>query len=164
MITMKDKGEKEIIIVVGPTASGKSDFTVELALKVNGEIISSDSRQVYKGLDIGTGKITEEEMKGVKHHMISVYDLDEDVSVARFARDAAPILKDIMSRGKTPIICGGTGQYIDALIFDTKIPAVGPNKKLRAELEKLSTEELVARRQTSFRHRHSQPCPPHPRP
>ncbi|HCC05886.1 TPA: tRNA (adenosine(37)-N6)-dimethylallyltransferase MiaA [Candidatus Nomurabacteria bacterium] len=136
---------EKIIVVVGPTASGKSDFAVDLALKNNGEIISADSRQVYKYLDIGTGKITEEEMRGVKHHMLSVYELDEEVSVARFARDTIPILKDILSRGKTPIICGGTGQYIDALIFDTQIPHVGPNKKLREELEKLKTEELVAR-------------------
>ncbi|MEI6811028.1 MAG: tRNA (adenosine(37)-N6)-dimethylallyltransferase MiaA [Candidatus Nomurabacteria bacterium] len=137
--------QPEIIVVVGPTASGKSDFAVDLALKHNGEIISADSRQVYKNLDIGTGKITEKEMKGIKHYMLSVYELDESVSVVRFARDASPILKDILKRGKTPIICGGTGQYIDALIFDTQIPQVGPNEKLRGELEKLNTEELVAR-------------------
>ena len=145
----------EIIVVVGPTASGKSDFAVDLALKHNGEIISADSRQVYKNLDIGTGKITEEEMKGVKHYMISVYELDESISVARYARDASPILKDILKRGKTPIICGGTGQYIDALIFDTQIPQVGPNEKLRSELEKLSTEELVARLKARDSDRHS---------
>lgn len=141
--------QPEIIVIVGPTASGKSDFAVDLALKNNGEIISADSRQVYKHLDIGTGKITEEEMKGVKHYMLSVYELDEEISVARFARDASPILKDILSRGKTPIICGGTGQYIDALIFDIQIPQVGPNKKLRDELENLNTEELVTRLQKS---------------
>lgn len=143
----------KVIVVVGPTASGKSDFAVDLALCnskglapfVDGEIISADSRQVYKYLDIGTGKITKEEMKGVKHYMLSVYELDEDVSVASFARDTIPILEDILKRGKTPIICGGTGQYIDALIFDTQIPKVGPNKKLRGELEKFTTLELVAR-------------------
>lgn len=141
---MDNKGT-EVIVIVGPTASGKSDFAVELALKCDGEIISSDSRQIYKGLDIGTGKITTEEMKGVKHHMLSVYNLDTDVSVASYARDATSILKDIISRGKTPIICGGTGQYIDALIFDTKIPEVKPNKSLRETLEKLPTEDLVTR-------------------
>lgn len=134
----------KIIVVVGPTASGKSDFAVDLALKNNGEIISADSRQIYKNLDIGTGKITKEEMKGVKHYMLSVYELDDEISVASYARDASPILKDILKRGKTPIICGGTGQYIDALIFNTQLPQVGPNKKLREELEKLTTEELVA--------------------
>lgn len=142
---MSTSKQPHIIVVLGPTASGKSDFAVDLALKENGEIISADSRQVYKGLDIGTGKITAEEMKGVQHHMLSTYDVDEDVSVARYARDAAPIIEAILARGKTPIICGGTGQYIDALIFDTQLPAVPPNKQLREDLEKLSTEELVAR-------------------
>ncbi len=145
----------EVIVVVGPTASGKSDFAVDLALKNNGEIISADSRQVYKYLDIGTGKITKEEMKDVKHYMLSVYELNEDVSVARYARDTTSILEDILKRGKTPIICGGTGQYIDALIFDTQIPQVGPNKKLRDELEKLNTEELVARLLARDADRHS---------
>lgn len=139
----------KIIVVVGPTASGKSDFAVDLALKNNGEIISADSRQVYKYLDIGTGKITEEEMKGIKHYMLSIYELDEEISVARFARDASPILKDILSRNKTPIICGGTGQYIDSLIFNNQIPQVLPNKKLRDELENLTTEELVIHLQKS---------------
>lgn len=132
-----------IIVVVGPTASGKSDFAVELALQYNGEIISADSRQVFKGLDIGTGKITQEEMNNVRHHMLSVYDLTDEISVARFARDAEPILQDIFSRNKTPIICGGTGQYIDALIYNQLIPKVEPNKKLREDLEKLSTKELI---------------------
>lgn len=136
------KNAKRIIVVVGPTASGKSDFAVQLAHKENGEIISADSRQLYKGLDIGTGKITEEEMGGVPHHMLSVYDLDEEVSVARYARDATPILEDILARGKTPIICGGTGQYIDALVYTTTIPKVGPNQALRKNLEEKSTEEL----------------------
>ncbi len=139
-----NNGDPQVIVVAGQTASGKSDFAVALAQKCNGEIISADSRQVYKVLDIGTGKITKEEMKGIPHHMLSVYALGEDVSVATYARDAKPILEDILARGKTPIICGGTGQYIDALIFDTAMPPVPPNKELRAELEKLTTEELVA--------------------
>jgi tRNA dimethylallyltransferase len=132
----------QIIVVVGPTASGKSDFAVELALTYNGEIISADSRQIYKGLDIGTGKITPEEMKGIKHHMLDVCELGEDFSVAEYKRHAMPILEDIISRGKTPIICGGTGQYIDALIFDQEIPQIKPNKKLREELEKKTADEL----------------------
>jgi len=153
------KSPQKIIVVAGPTASGKSDFAVNLAINLSRvvqpeysrgkpkddiayEIVSADSRQLYKGLDIGTGKITHEEIKGVPHHMLSVYELDEDVSVARYARDTLPIIDDILSRGKTPIICGGTGQYIDALIFDTTIPHVGPNKQLREDLEKKSTEQL----------------------
>jgi tRNA dimethylallyltransferase len=136
------QASQKVIVVLGPTASGKSDFAVELALKHKGEIISADSRQVYKGLDIGTGKITQEEMRGVPHYMLDVYSVGEDVSVARYARDASPIIEDILSRGKLPIICGGTGQYIDALIDSAVLPPVQPNVKLREELEKKSTEEL----------------------
>ncbi len=136
------KQNRNVYVVVGATASGKSDFAVELALKLNGEIISADSRQVYKGLDIGTGKITQEEMKGISHHMLSVYEIGEEVSVARFARDANPIIEDIFSRGKTPIICGGTGQYIDALIFDSVLPQVSPNEELRKEFETKTTTAL----------------------
>ncbi len=131
-----------VYVVIGPTASGKTDFAVELAHTLDGEIISADSRQVYKKLDIGTGKVTKEEMKGVPHYMLDVYELGEDVSVARYRDDALPILLDIIARGKTPIICGGTGQYVDALIDATSLPEVGPNHALRAELEQKSTEEL----------------------
>lgn len=131
-----------IIIVAGPTASGKSDFAVELALKHNGEIISADSRQIYKGLDIGTGKITKEEMKGVKHHMLDVCELSDDFSVATYKKMSQEILRNILQRGKTPIICGGTGQYIDTFIFNQNIPEVKPNTELRKLLEKKSTEEL----------------------
>lgn len=147
------KTSQKVIVVVGSTASGKSDFAVQLAKKCNGEIISADSRQVYKGLDIGTGKIRESEMEGVPHHMLDVYALGEEVSVARFARDATPILENILSRGKTPIICGGTGQYIDALIYDTSLPKVEPNYTLRDELEKKSTDELFTLLQSRDPHR-----------
>jgi tRNA dimethylallyltransferase len=134
-----------IIVVAGPTASGKSDFAVELALTCKGEIISADSRQVYKGLDIGTGKITEEEMKGIPHHMLSVYNLGDEVSVIKYKEDGEKAIEDILSRGKTPIICGGTGQYIDALIYDIPLPPVPPNETLRKELETYSTEDLAER-------------------
>lgn len=133
---------KSVIVVAGPTASGKSDFAVDLALKENGEIISADSRQVYKGLDIGTGKITKEEMKGVPHHMLDVINVGDEFSVAEYARLARPIVENILSRGKTPIICGGTGQYIDALIYDIEPPAVLPQSELRKDLEKKTVEEL----------------------
>ncbi len=136
------KKNSHVIVVAGPTASGKSDFAVALAKKCNGEIISADSRQVYKGLDIGTGKITHEEMQGIPHHMLDVYTTGEEVSVARYAHEARPILEEILERGKTPIICGGTGQYIDALIFDTPIPKVPPDTALRTLLEKKETGEL----------------------
>lgn len=136
------KQPSHIFVVAGPTASGKSDFAVELALNNSGEIISADSRQIYKGLNIGTGKITEEEMKGVPHYMLDICELDDEYSVALYKQKALPILNDILSRGKTPIICGGTGQYIDSLIFNTDVPAIPPNNSLRKELEKKSTEEL----------------------
>lgn len=133
-----------VFVVAGPTASGKSDFAVDLAIKNNGEIISADSRQIYKGLDIGTGKITKEEMKGVPHYMLDICELDDEYSVALYKKQTLPILEDIIARGKTPIICGGTGQYIDALIFKGDVPAVKPNNKLRKELENKSTEELYS--------------------
>lgn len=134
--------DPHVYVVIGPTASGKTDFAVELAHKIDGEIISADSRQVYKKLDIGSGKVTQEEMKGIPHHMLDVYELGDDVSVVRYRDDALPILEDIIARGKTPIICGGTGQYVDALIDITSLPEVGPDPILRRELEQKSTEEL----------------------
>lgn len=133
---------KKIIVVAGPTASGKSDFAVDLAKKLDGEIISADSRQIYKGLDIGTGKITYDEMQGIPHHMIDIIDIDQSFSVAGYQRVALPILEAIIARGKTPIICGGTGQYIDALIYSNTFPQIPPNESLRKEFELISTEEL----------------------
>jgi len=141
--TMKNS-IKKVFVVLGPTASGKSDFAVELAKKVDGEIISADSRQIYRGLDIGTGKITEDEMKGIPHHMIDIIDIEESFSVAGYQRRALPILEDILARGKTPIICGGTGQYIDALIYTNTFPHIPPNETLRTELEQHTTEALFA--------------------
>ena len=134
--------KQKVIVVAGPTASGKSDFAVELARKENGEIISADSRQVYKGLDIGTGKITQEEMRGIPHHMLDIISPGDEFSVAEYARRGKHVLEEILSRGKTPIICGGTGQYIDALIYDTEVPAVPPNKTLREELEEKDVDNL----------------------
>lgn len=133
-----------IIAVIGPTASGKSDFAVEYALKHNGEIISADSRQIYRGLDLGTGKITKEEMRGVPHYMLDIKNPGEDFSVAEYVKMTLPIIDDIFSRGKTPIICGGTGQYIYAVLYKQSFPKVLANKTLRDELEKKSTEELFA--------------------
>jgi tRNA dimethylallyltransferase len=138
------KQTPKVIVVIGPTASGKSDFAIELARKNNGEIISADSRQLYKDLDIGTGKVTHEEMKGVPHHMLDVIDLDQEFSVAQYKKMAQPILEDIISRGKVPIICGGTGQYIDALILNALIPEIPPNKIFRQTLENKTTEELYS--------------------
>lgn len=133
----------KIIAIVGPTATGKSDMAVEIAKKIGGEIISADSRQVYKWLDIGAGKITKREMKGVKHYLLDIADpRKERYAVADFASDAKSAANVIFSRGKTPIICGGTGFYIDAFLYDRQFPDVPPNQKLRRMLAKKSPETL----------------------
>jgi tRNA dimethylallyltransferase len=137
----------KIIVIVGPTASGKSDLAVKIAKEKNGEIISADSRQVYKGLDIGSGKITKREMRGVPHFLLDVANPKKVFTVADFKRLGQKAIDDILSRGKTPIIVGGTGFYIDALVFDMDIPEVPPNEKLRKELEKKSIEELFEKLQ-----------------
>lgn len=132
----------KIIVILGPTASGKSDLAVQLAKKLNGEVISADSRQVYKGLNIGTGKITKKEMKGVKHHLLDVCSPQKRFTAAEFKKLAEKTILEISAAGKIPIICGGTGFYIDALLGDKQIPEVPPNPKLRKELERKTTKEL----------------------
>jgi len=136
--------KRKLLVIVGPTAVGKSALSVELARTYNGEIISADSRQIYTGLDIGTGKITVEEMKGVPHHLIDVANPKKQFSVAEYQTLAREKMDDIFSRGNIPIICGGTGLYIDALLGKVVIPNVPPNPKLRKQLEKKSVIELFA--------------------
>lgn len=131
-----------IYVVCGPTATGKSDHAVELALKVNGEVISADSRQVYRGMDLGTGKITTEEMKGVPHHLLDIRNPDEDFSVEEYQKLAFEKIEEILSRGKTPIICGGTGYYIQSITDNIIFQDIPKNKGLRAKLEEKSIEEL----------------------
>lgn len=138
---------QKIVVVCGPTATGKSDHAVVLAKKMGGEIISADSRQVYTGLDIGSGKITKKEMKGVAHYMLDVTSPKRTYSVSQYQKAANKIIKEILTREKTPIIAGGSGLYIDALIYDTDFPKVKPNAKLRASLAFLSTEELAQKLQ-----------------
>ncbi len=137
----------KLIIVAGPTASGKSDLAIRLARKFGGEIVSADSRQVYRSMDIGTGKVTKAEQKLVRHWMLDVASPTRQYSVARFQRDAAKAIRDIARRGKLPIICGGTGFWIDALVYGQSLPDVKPDAKLRARLSKLGTEELFTRLQ-----------------
>jgi len=138
---------KKIIVVCGPTATGKSDYAVALAKKIDGEVISADSRQVYKGLDIGSGKITKREMKGVPHHLLDVANPKRVFSVAQYKRLADNAIKDILKRGKTPIICGGTGFYIDSVVYDTSLPQVPTNASLRKTLAKRSVEQLAEKLQ-----------------
>ena len=132
----------KILVILGPTASGKTALSVELAKKFNGEIISADSRQVYKGMDVGTGKVTKREMKGIPHHLLDVADPRKRFTVADFKRQAEKAINEILSRGKLPIICGGTGYYIQAVVDGITPPEVPPDKKLRSELEKKSADEL----------------------
>lgn len=134
--------QHKLIVILGPTATGKSDISVRLAKDVNGEIISADSRQVYRGMDIGTGKVTKREMRGIRHFLLDVASPKSQYSVARYIRDAQKASKSILRRGLVPIVVGGTGLYIDAFTRGLSIPEVPPNKKLRLKLEKLSTEKL----------------------
>ncbi len=137
-MTIKPK----IIVILGPTSSGKSDVAVSVAKKFNGEIISADSRQVYKGMDLGTGKITKKEMLGIPHHLLDVANPKTIFSVEKYKKLAEKKIDGILKKNKTPIICGGTGFYIDSIVKNILLPQVKPNKKLRKELENKSAEQL----------------------
>jgi len=132
----------KIIVVVGPTASGKSDLAVLIAQQFGGEVVSADSRQVYRGMDIGTGKVTQNEMRGIPHHLLDVADPRRTYSVARYRRAAEKVINDILKRNKVPVIAGGTAFYIDAVVRGMELPDVKPNTRLRTQLSKKSVEEL----------------------
>lgn len=132
----------KVIVILGQTATGKSALAVKVAKKVGGEIISADSRQVYRGLDVGTGKITKKEMRGIPHHLLDVVNPRNKFSVTRYQKLAMLAIADIVKRKRTPVICGGTGFYIDAVTSGTVFPEVPPNTKLRKTLEKKHTKEL----------------------
>ncbi len=132
----------KILVIVGPTATGKSDMAVRLAKKFKGEIISADSRQVYTGLDIGTGKVTKKEMRGIPHHLLDVANPKKRFTVVEYAAQAKKALKKIQDKNKLPILAGGTGFYIEALVDGIILPEVPPNPKLRAALQKKTAREL----------------------
>lgn len=132
----------KVIVIVGPTASGKTSLSIELAQKFNGEVISADSRQVYRGLDLGSGKVTKDEMQGIPHYMLDFADPKTVYTVSDYVGDARPILTDIHHRGLTPVVVGGSFFYVDALLGRVSLPEVSPNEELRTELDALSTEEL----------------------
>ncbi len=134
--------KNKVIAVVGATASGKSAYAIELAKKLDGEIISADSRLVYKGMDIGTAKPSIEERQGIVHHMIDIVEPDFDYSAGLYARQAKECLNDILSRGKTPIVAGGTGLYFRILLENYDLPEIEPDWELRKKLSKLSFDEL----------------------
>ena len=135
-----------IICIAGPTASGKTALAVELAKELNGEVISCDSMQIYRGMDIGTAKPRPEEMQGIRHHMLDICDPTEDFSVSRYCELATPILEDIVNRGKTAIIAGGTGLYMDSLMKGNDfapIPATGHRERLEAQAQLEGIEPLL---------------------
>ena len=134
--------KNKVIAVVGATASGKTSYSIELAKRCNGEIISADSRLVYNGFDIGTAKPSLEERENVTHYMIDIVEPDCDYSAGLYAKEAKKYIDDILSRGKTPIVVGGTGLYLRVLLENYDLQEIEPNWDLRKELSKLSFEEL----------------------
>ena len=136
-----------IICIAGPTASGKTALAVELAKQFHGEVVSCDSMQIYKHMDIGTAKPTLDEMQGIPHHMIDVAEPDEDFSVSRYCEMATPIVDDILSRGKIAIIAGGTGLYMDSLIRGNEFapfPATGHRQRLEEKLNAVGLDAMIA--------------------
>ena len=133
---MKDR----IIVISGPTSVGKSEIAIEVAKSIGGEIVSADSMQVYRGMDIGTGKLRPEEMQGIRHHLIDIIDPNEDFNVSKFREYAVAAIEDILSRGKIPIIVGGTGFYIRSLLYTKNVPDPGKDHEYREELRRIADE------------------------
>jgi len=134
-----------VIVIGGPTASGKTGLGVQLAKKVNGEVVSADSMQIYKDMDIGTAKATTEEMDGIKHYLLDFISPDERYSVAEFKKDAEEKIAEILAKGKVPIVVGGTGLYIDTLVYGIEYPEIEFDEKYRNELlERAETEQGLA--------------------
>ena len=131
----------KVIVICGPTASGKTALSIELAKKINGEIISADSMQIYKDMDIGTAKPDKEEMKGIKHYLLDCISPDVRYSVAEYKQDATKAIEEILQKGKTPIIVGGTGLYVDALIYGIEYNDIKIDEEYRKKLEKIAEEQ-----------------------
>ena len=130
-----------VIVIAGPTASGKSNLAIELAKKINGEIISADSMQIYKDMDIGTAKVSKEEMQGIKHYMIDFVSPNERYSVSSYKNEAEKCIEEILNKGKTPIICGGTGLYINSLIYGIEFLEEKIDETYREELNRIADSE-----------------------
>lgn len=131
----------KVIVICGPTASGKTALSIELAKKINGEIISADSMQIYKEMDIGTAKPDKEEMDGIKHYLLDFVFPDKRYSVAEFKQDAENAINEILAKGKTPIVVGGTGLYIDSLIYGIEYNEIKIDEKYREDLEERAEKE-----------------------
>ena len=132
--------KQPLLIIAGPTATGKSAAAAELAIRMNGAVISADSMQVYRGMDIGSAKVTEEEMRGVPHYLIDCVDPYESWNVVRFQLKAREAVREIAGSGKLPILCGGTGFYIQALLYDVDFTEMEENTALRESLQKIAAE------------------------
>lgn len=137
---LKKSQKPKIIVIYWPTASGKTGLSIEVAQKINSQIISTDSKQIYTGLDIGTGKITQEETQGIIHHMIDIVSPTQKYSVWEFKREAEKHIQNILADSKIPVLCWGTGLYIDSIMYDFDIPSPPDSKQLRAELEAQAQE------------------------
>lgn len=133
---------KKLIVILGPTASGKSELAIKLAKKFKGEIVSADSRQIYRGMDIGTGKVTKKEMKGIPHYLLDVASPKRRFTVAQYRKLALRVINKIQKENKMPFLVGGTGFYIQSIVDGIVIPEVKPDWKLRSDLEKKGTQQL----------------------
>ena len=136
-----EQNKNKVIVICGPTASGKTDLSIELAKKINGEIVSCDSMQIYKDMNIGTAKPTREEMQGIKHYMLDCIYPNERYSVAEYKKEAKKCIKEIIEKGKNPIVVGGTGLYVDSLIYEINYPNIEFDNEYRQYLEKKVNEE-----------------------
>lgn len=130
-----------VIVICGPTASGKTALSIELAKRINGEIVSADSMQIYKDMNIGSAKVTNEEMQGIKHYLVDCVSPDERYSVANYKVDSKKAIEEIVNKGKTPIVVGGTGLYIDSLIYEIEYNDIKINEEYRKKLEKIKETE-----------------------
>jgi tRNA dimethylallyltransferase len=135
----------KLIVILGPTGSGKSELAVKLAKKFEGEIVSADSRQIYQEMDIGTAKITKKQMAGIPHYLINRVKPNQEFTLARYKKEAIKIIKDIQKRNQLPFLVGGTGLYIQAVVDNLQIPQVKSDKKLRNKLERLTNQQLYQR-------------------
>jgi tRNA dimethylallyltransferase len=138
-----DNTRNKLIVILGPTASGKTNLSIKIAKKYNGEVVSADSRQVYKGLNIGSGKVTKKEMQGIPHHLLDVANPKKRFTVSQYQKLALKTIKNIQKHGKLPILIGGTGFYIQSIVDGIIIPEVKPDWRLREKLSKKPLPELV---------------------